>query len=52
LVLSIVHQLSISVKTAELTETLTTVENLAENAENPAETSNILRIPREKNGKH
>jgi predicted PurR-regulated permease PerM len=48
LVLSIVHQLSISVKTSELTETLTTTENLAENAENPAETSNILRIPRKK----
>jgi len=48
LVLSIVHQLSVSVKTSELTETFTTVEKLTENAENPAENSNILRIPRKK----
>ena len=51
LVLSIVHQVSIytnSVKTSELTEIPTTAENLAENAENPAENSNILRIPRKK----
>ena len=38
----------ISVNSEVLTETLATGEKLTETAENPAENSNILRIPRKK----
>lgn len=48
LVLSIVHQLSISVKKSELTETLTAGEKLTETAENLTENSNLITIPRKK----
>ena len=48
LVLSIVHQVAISVKKSELTEAFTAGEKLTENAENLTENSNLITIPRKK----
>lgn len=48
LVLSIVHQVAISVKKSELTETLMAGEKLTETAENLTENSNLITIPRKK----